>query len=143
MIQLSIGFPDPNTEVEIIRQHGKENAWADFAPVIPYRELLSWQHMVDEITIHEEVLDYIVQCVRQTRFHPDVHICASPRSGIKVSRLARALALLRGKNYVDIDLIKEIFIPAMAHRIVMQDSSEKSEDFLLHVLDTVPVAASR
>lgn len=142
MIQLSVGFPDPETEVEIIKQHGRDNAWSDFGPVIPYRELLSWQKMVDQVTIRDEILEYIVQCVRQTRFHPDVHICASPRSGIKVSRLARALALLRGRNYVDIDLIKEIFLPAMAHRIIMQDSSEKSEDFLLHVLDTVPIASS-
>ena len=143
MIQISIGFPEPGMEAEIIKQHGREDAWKEFSPVIPYQELLAWQRHVDEVTISEEIIHYIVACVRETRHNPDVHICASPRSGIKLSRLARALALIRGNDYVDIDLVKEIFLPAMAHRIVMQDSSEKSEDFLTSVLDTVPVEASR
>lgn len=143
MIQISIGFPEPDVEAEIIKQHGREDAWKGFSPVIPYQELLAWQQHVDDVTIREEVIRYIVACVRETRFNPDVHICASPRSGIKLSRLARALALIRGNDYVDIDLVKEIFLPAMAHRLVMQDSSEKSEDFLTSVLDTVPVEQSR
>jgi MoxR-like ATPase len=142
MIQLSIGFPEPEVESSIIKQHGQSDAWEDFGPVIPYQDLLDWQKLVDEVTISDEVIRYIVACIGQTRGHPDVHMCASPRAGIKVSRMARALALLRGRNYVDIDLVKEIFIPSMAHRIIMQDSSQKSEDFLMHILDTVPVEQS-
>ncbi len=143
MIRISLGFPESDVEAEIIKQHGREDGWSDFFPVLPYQELLGWQKLVDRVTIGEEIISYIVSCVRQTRVHPDVHMCASPRAGIKVARLARALALLRGRNYVDIDLIKEIFLPAMAHRIIMHDSSEKSEDLLENILDTVPVEAAR
>ncbi|NIQ18261.1 MAG: hypothetical protein GTN43_05630, partial [Candidatus Aenigmarchaeota archaeon] len=61
------------------------------------------------MSIHQDIIDYIVACVRQTRFHPDVHTGASPRTGVKLSRLARALALVRGENFVSIDIVKEIF----------------------------------
>ncbi|RKX76798.1 MAG: hypothetical protein DRP87_10890 [Spirochaetes bacterium] len=139
MLQISMGFPEPEIEAEIIKKHGREDAWDDFGPVIPAHKLLEWQRMVDEIEIHNDVIDYIVACVRKTRFNQEIMMGASPRSGIKVSRLARALALVRGTGYVNIDLVKEIFIPAVAHRLVMQDSSKSAGDLLRKVLDSVPV----
>ncbi|MEW5814843.1 MAG: MoxR family ATPase [Spirochaetota bacterium] len=143
MVQVSIGFPEPHTEAEIIKKHGKENAWSSFGPVISSKELLQWQYLVDRITIKQEVIDYIVACIRKTRFNPEINMGASPRAGIKVSRLARALALVRGIDYVNIDLIKEIFIPVVAHRLIMQDSTALASAFLKDVLDTVPVESFR
>jgi MoxR-like ATPase len=143
MIQISIGFPGEEMEAEIIAMHGKENAWAGFKPVIQHTDLLRWQHEVDEVEIHPDVITYIVSCIRQTRNNPEVEICASPRAGIKVSRLARALALVRGEPFVSIDLVKEIFVPSVAHRLVMQDTTVPVEDFLRHVLETVPVEKRR
>lgn len=139
MIQISVGFPDAEVEADIISMHGRENAWAGFKPVIRYTELLRWQREVDDVEIHPDVINYIVRCIRQTRNNPEVDICASPRAGIKVSRLARALALVRGESYVSIDLVKEIFIPSVAHRLVMQDTSQSVGDFLADVMETVPV----
>jgi MoxR-like ATPase len=143
MIQISIGFPTSDTEAQIIAMHGQDNAWESFKPVISPEELLKWQQLVDRVEIHPDIIEYIVACVRRTRDNPEVHMCLSPRSGIKISRLARALALIRGMDYVPIDLVKEIFIPAMAHRIVMQDSTRSAADFLLEVLDSVPVEKRR
>ena len=143
MIQISLVFPNAELESDIIKMHGRNDAWKSFGPVIGYKELLSWQNLVDSVEIHPDVVGYIVSCIRRTRNNPEVSICASPRAGIKVSRLARALALVRGENYVPIDLVKEIFIPSVAHRLVMQDSTQSGEEFLQDVLDSVPVEAGR
>jgi MoxR-like ATPase len=70
-----------------------------------------------------------------------VLVGATPRSGVKVSRLARALAMIRGEDFVSIDLIKEIFIPAVSHRLTMHDPSVSKEEFLGDILDRVPVEA--
>ena len=95
MVQLSMGYPLPRDEAEIIKQHSRNDGWKDFKPVVDSRQLLEWQQKVDQVTIHQDVVDYIVYCVRQTRSHAEVLMGASPRTGVKVSRLCRALALLR------------------------------------------------
>ena len=139
MIQLSMGFPDPEMEANIVKQHGRDDGWSGFKPVIPAAEMREWQHLVDEVEIHSDVIDYVVACVRETRHHADVLVGATPRSGVKVSRLARALAMIRGEDYVSVDLIKEIFIPAVSHRLSMQDPTQSKEEFLGGILDRVPV----
>jgi MoxR-like ATPase len=142
MIQISLGFPNADDEASIIRQHGRDDAWSGFSSVIGSGELVSWHALVDEVQIDEEIVDYIVECVRQTRTHPDVQLGASPRTGVKVSRLARALAMLRGEDYVTIDLVKEIMIPAVAHRLLMQDPSQSPIPVIEEILTKVPVDRS-
>ncbi len=139
MIQLSMGYPDADDEAEIIKKHGRDDAWARFAAVIDAVQLHEWKSYVDLVSIHEDIVDYIVACVRETRNHPDVSVGASPRTGVKVSRLARALALIRGMSYVTIDLVKEIFPVAVTHRLIMRDPSLSAEQVVRSILDSVPV----
>lgn len=139
MVQLSMGYPLAHDEAEIIKQHSRNDGWKDFKPVVDSRQLLEWQQKVDQVTIHQDVVDYIVYCVRQTRSHAEVLMGASPRTGVKVSRLCRALALLRSADYVSIDLVKEIFLPAVCHRVIMKDSSLTAESILKEILLTTPV----
>jgi MoxR-like ATPase len=116
MVQLSMGYPNADDEAQIIRQHGRDDGWARFAPVVSSEEIRAWQSCLDGVSIHPDIVDYVVACLRQTRQNPEILMGASPRTGVKVSRLARALALLRGQDYVTIDLVKEIFLPAVARR---------------------------
>lgn len=121
MIQISMGYPAHNEEVDILMKHGKDDSWKGFGPVVEVGELMAWQKLVDSVTITRDVVNYIVSLTRATRVHPGVVTGASPRAGIKLSRMARALALSRGLNYVDIDLIKEISVPALSHRLELED----------------------
>ncbi len=143
MVQLSLGYPSDDDEERIVHQHGRDDSWSGFAPVVAQERLNQWQTMVDSITIHEEVISYLVTLIRQTRGHPAIETGASPRTGVKVSRLARALALVRGDNWVSVDLIKEIFGPAVAHRMIMQDPATPAAGVLEEILDTVPVDGRR
>ncbi|MFP4564090.1 MAG: AAA family ATPase [Spirochaetia bacterium] len=142
-IQISLGIPEAEVESEIIQKHGREDAWRGFGPVISYRELLEWQGLVDDVEIHPDVISYIVEIMRRTRNNPEVSIGASPRAGIKVSRLARALALIRGDAYVSIDLVKEILVPAVAHRLVLNDSTRDVAGFVSGLVESVPVDIRR
>lgn len=139
MLKLSIGFPDPQTESEIILQHGQEDAWKNFGPIIKANDLIAWRKIVDQIAIHRDIVDYMVQLIQKTRNHPEFVEGASPRTGVKVSRLSRALALVRGYDYVTIDLVKEIFIPAVAHRLELKDAGGDAEAVLREIMDSVPV----
>jgi MoxR-like ATPase len=143
MIRLSLGYPSAEEEKNIINQHGKIDAWDSFQSVIDSTDLIRWKKMVDEIQMHPDITSYIVNCVRFTRLHPDIEVPASPRAGVRISRLARSLALCRGMDYVSIDIIKEIFIHAMAHRIITRDPSIPPEAPLTSILNSVPVEPKR
>jgi MoxR-like ATPase len=139
MLRLSLGYPSEEDEKAIIEKHGRMDAWQGFESIIDSGDLISWKKMVDTIQIHPDVVSYIVACVRQTRLHPDIESPASPRAGVRISRLVRSLALCRGLDYVPIDFVKETFIPAMAHRVMTRDPSIPPEAPLQNILDTVPV----
>jgi MoxR-like ATPase len=139
MIRLSLGYPSAEDELEIIGRHGRMDAWDNFESVIDSADLIRWKKMVDEVHMHPDVSSYIVECVRRTRTHPDIETGASPRAGVRISRLVRSLALCRGLDYVPIDFVKECFISAMAHRIVTRDPSIPPEAPLENILNSVPV----
>jgi MoxR-like ATPase len=143
MIRLSLGYPSEKDEKEIINRHGRIDAWNNFESVIDSGDLIRWRKMVDEVQMHDDVTSYIVNCVRATRVHPDIETPASPRAGVRISRLARSLALCRGMDYVPVDLVKEVFIHAMAHRIITRDPSIPPEAPLESILKTVPVEPRR
>lgn len=143
MIQLSMGYPPIESEIGIVRQHGQSDSWKDFGQVVRSDDLLKWKAMVDYVYINEEVVSYIVSCVRRTREHSDVLVGASPRTGVKVSRLARALSLIRGFDYTTIDTVKEIFPAAVTHRIVMKNSAQDALEVIEEVMDSTPVEAGR
>jgi MoxR-like ATPase len=142
MIQLSMGFPSLEDEAAIVRQHGREDGWKDFKPVVESHDLIQWQDLVDQVAIDDDVVHYIVSCVRKTRHHPEILMGASPRTGVKISRLIRALALVRGRHFVDIDLVKEIFVTAVAHRLTLQDPEQPASEVLDKILKQVPVEKS-
>ena len=143
MIRLSLGYPSAEDETAIINKHGKIDAWDNFKSVIDSSDLIRWKKMVDEVQIHPDVVSYIVNCVRLTRTHPDIETPASPRAGVRISRLARSLAMCRGMDYVPVDIIKEIFISAMAHRIITRDPSIPPEAPLQNILNSAPVESKK
>jgi MoxR-like ATPase len=139
MIRLSLGYPSAEDEREIMNRHGKMDAWDSFESVIDSADLIRWKKMVDEVHMDSGVSSYIVDCVRATRGHPDIESGASPRAGVRISRLVRSLALCRGLDYVPVDFVKESFIPAMAHRIITRDPAIPPEAPLESILNSVPV----
>ena len=143
MVQLSMGYPNPESERDIVAQHGRTDGWRGFSPVVSASELLRWKELVDEVYIDPDVIRYIVECVRATREHPDVLVGASPRTGVKVSRLARAVALIRGETYVTIDTVKEILAAAVTHRLVMKNAAQDSREVVEHVLERTPAEVLR
>jgi len=143
MLRLSLGYPSEEDERAIIAKHGRMDAWDGFQSIIDSGDLISWKKMVDQVQMHPDVGAYIVSCIRQTRSHPDIESPASPRAGVRISRLVRSMALCRGLDYVPIDLVKECFIPSMAHRIITRDPSIPPEAPLQHILDTMPVESRK
>jgi MoxR-like ATPase len=143
MVQLSLGYPHAEAEGDIIKMHSRKDAWSNFSQVVGSREILGWQSAVDKVTMQQEVVDYVVATVRATRSYDEVDTGASPRTGVELSRFARALALVRGQDYVSIDLVKEVYRPVVSHRVIMKDPGQSNDGVLDEILDTVPVDGQR
>jgi len=137
MTQISLGYPDHDREIEILLQHGMENSWEGFGPVVDVKEIFAWQKLCDLVTADRKVVDYIVQVIRKTRGFPGIVTGASPRAGIKLLRLSRALALVRGMNYITIDLVKELVKPCLSHRIELDDTAQSPDAVLDAILKEV------
>ncbi|MBX7057053.1 MAG: MoxR family ATPase [Leptospirales bacterium] len=137
MVQLSMGYPPEEEEINIVKKHGQEDSWTGFAAVADVNELMAWQKLVDSVTINNDVIRYIVQLVRKTRGYPGIITGCSPRSGIKLARIVRALALVRGMNYATIDLVKEIAPATLCHRLELEDPALSPQDALARILKEV------
>jgi len=139
MIQLSMGYPQHEDEKRIINQHGQQDSWEGFGPVMDVEELIQLRSQVDRMPLHDDVVEYIVSLLQATRNHPRIETGASPRSGVKLSRMARALAIVRGQEYVTLDTIKEIAPVALAHRLIPYDPDTKTTQVIQDILENIKV----
>ncbi|HEY0805001.1 MAG TPA: MoxR family ATPase, partial [Pseudonocardiaceae bacterium] len=83
-------------------------------------DLLAMRESVERVTVHDDVLRYVVSLATATRQHPQVAVGASPRSELDLVQLARARALLLGRDYVIPEDVKSLAVPTMSHRISLR-----------------------
>ncbi|MGO9033246.1 AAA family ATPase [Mycobacterium sp.] len=88
--------------------------------VVDAHDLLVMRESVEQVSVHEDVLHYVVSLAAASRHHPQVAVGASPRAELDLVQLARARALLLGRDYVIPEDIKALATPAVAHRITLR-----------------------
>jgi MoxR-like ATPase len=115
--------------------------------VVDADELLAMRESVEQVTVHEDVLRYVVSLATATRQHPQVAVGASPRAELDLVQLARARALLMGRDYVIPEDIKALAVPATAHRIALRPEmwvrQVRSSDIVEELLRRLPVPRAR
>jgi len=116
-----VGYPSPEEEVEILKRRiANRSDEYRVERVTTAREVLEIQSAVEDVYVDDSVLEYIVAVVRATREHLRVEVGASPRASVMLMKASRALALLRGRDYVTPDDVKELAPDVLAHRIVLK-----------------------
>lgn len=123
MMKLSLGYLDSEEkECEVLKRRiswQKDDPTEDIQPVITMEQILMIQEQVEKVYVDDNVLMYITRIIRKTRANSSVKIGASPRGGLALLKLARANALIEGRDYVVPDDVKFIAIDALAHRIIL------------------------
>ncbi len=123
MVRLSVGYPDLDAEKTIIRNRmHRKSSEIHIKSISSVEELREFQALCEEVYVDESIVDYIVRIVQKTRKHPRVQLGASPRGSLALLSLARANALLRGRDYVIPQDVKDFAIPALNHRIIVRTS---------------------
>jgi MoxR-like ATPase len=115
--------------------------------VVDARDLLAMRESVEQVTVHDDVLHYVVSLATATRQHPQVAVGASPRAELDLVQLARARALLLGRDYVIPEDVKTLAVPAMAHRITLRPEMwvrrVQGSDVVEELLRRLPVPRTR
>ena len=99
------------------------------------------------VSVHHDVLGYVVALANATRHHPQVVVGARPRAELDLVQLARARALLAGRDFVIPEDIKALAVPAVAHRISLRPEMWvrriRSDDVLAELLRRLPAPRAR
>jgi len=125
-LRFGLGYVTPEQEVEMLAAQGHSHPIAGIAPVATLDEVLQARRAVTQVRISEAVRRYIVGIVGATRKRGPIRLGASPRASLALQRLSQALALIDGDDFVTPDHVREIAVPALAHRITLDSHSQFS-----------------
>ena len=147
MIKLTMGYPDIKSEIEILKGKQKRVPLDEIKPVATKEDILIMQDLVEKIYIHEKIYEYIVTLMSKTRNHPLIDLGVSPRGSVALTKLAKATAFLKNRDYVIPNDVQEIFKDVTIHRIILNTkariSNASEEKILLDILNSVSIPGTR
>ena len=151
LLRLSMGYPATDEEEAAILQRragwAKDDPTADLQPVM---DLEAFQELVNRVEtgvrVSSEVMLYISRIVRAVRQHPQVRVGPSPRGTLALFKLSKAMAMMRGRDFVVPDDVKIFTVEALAHRTILKIedvlSGAQADRAVREAVSTVPVPAA-
>ena len=143
-LRIRIGYLTESDERDMLQQRLNQGSTApEVQQVLDAQGLLEMRESVEQVTVHPDVLGYVVAIANASRRHPQVEVGASPRAELDLMQLSRAGALLSGRDFVIPEDVKDLAIAALAHRISLRPAMWvrriSSEQVLSELLRQLPV----
>ena len=123
LVRLTIGYPDYESEIELIRDRQRENPLDSVRQVSSLADVLAMRDAVRAVHMDDEIVSYITRLAAASREHPALLLGISPRGALSVSRMSKALACLRGRDYVIPEDVRDIFPDVCAHRVLLSQKA--------------------
>ena len=147
-VRLELRYLSEQDEASMLRRRlDRGSAEPTVNQVVDAHDLLAMREAVEQVSVHDDVLHYVVSLAAATRHHPQVAVGASPRAELDLVQLARARALLLGRDYVIPEDIKALATPAVAHRITLRPEmwvrKIQGSDIVEELLRRLPVPRTR
>ena len=137
MVRIQLGYPSLDDEISIIDRQRVHHPIESLGAVASSDEVNEAQEAVKTVFVHDQVRRYIVSLVHATRTHGDAALGASPRASLALFRACQALALLRGRDYVIPDDVKELAVTVMGHRVIVTPSARMKRVERSHIVEEV------
>ncbi len=147
LLRVSFGYPDHGEEWEVLRRRmSRRREEAEIKPVVDAATLRAMQAALEDVVVEDSVGRYIVALTAATREHASVLVGASPRGSLALLLLARVRAVMAGRDYVVPEDVKDVAVPALAHRITLRPEMwlrRVDPSFVVaEVLEATPAPAS-
>lgn len=147
LIKMSIGYPSPEAEMEILDPEAGGETLAQLKPVVRAQEIANMIHAASQVRMVDPLKMYLVEIARASRHHRGLRFGLSPRATVQLARATRALAASRGRDYATPDDVKELALPVLAHRLsVRHDQASQgvtAADIVSEIMASVPVPSGR
>ena len=143
LLRVSVGYPSREDELGVLERRRERRAdEIRLDAIVDGQALLGMQQALESVHVSASVGFYIVDVVRATRDAPSVQVGASPRGTLAILKLARAKAVLGGRDFVTPDDVKAVAVHALAHRLSLKPElwvqRVSAEDVVRERLETVP-----
>ena len=141
MIKISMGYPDFESQISILRDRHRENPLDKIQPVVNIAGLQQLIQEASAVEVMDSIYEYVTKLTQATREHPQIALGVSPRGALAVCRMAKAYAYLHGRNFVVPEDVVAVFTDTCAHRLVLATKArmmeEKPETILCAIIDSV------
>ena len=126
-MRLHIGYPERLIEKEILKGEDPLKKVKTINPILSREDILLIIEKAEKCYISEEIIDYILDIVQLSREHPSVLTGISTRGARHLLNVAKALAYIRGRDFVIPDDVKELSIAVLSHRIIVKEEVSAEE----------------
>jgi len=144
VVKTALGYPDRDGEIELLRRRaGRTEQSPSIQPHLSEEAVLDLRQVPESVHVDEDLLTYVAELTRATRRDRRVEIGVSPRGTQRLFEMARAMAVIRGRDFVTPDDVKGVSQSVLAHRLVLTPDATVSDvdkaDVIDEVLDRVEV----
>ena len=137
MVKLTIGYPDRESEIEILKERQGQNPLDDINIISDKNEIIVMQEIVQDVFVHDSIYEYIALLAEKTRENPLVNLGISPRASLALMNMMKATAFLCGRNYVIPEDLQYIFKDVAAHRMVLKPKARINNVTVDNLLDEI------
>ena len=128
LFKIVITYPAMAEEVDILRGHHQRRNLADaldaVGAVLSADQLATLRGQVHQVHVEDKLFDYIAQIVQATRANKSLYLGASPRASVALLNSAKALATLRGRDFITPEDVQELAAPVLRHRVLLTPERE-------------------
>jgi MoxR-like ATPase len=137
LMRIRIGYPETEDEISVVAREDGHEAMAALAPVASVAELRAAQDATRAVTVHHDVVAYIVELADRTRSTPEIRLGVSPRGAQALHRACRARAVVFGRDYATPDDVRALAGPVFAHRMIARGGDGAADALLAELLGAV------
>lgn len=139
LMRLSLGYPAPSAERELLRGQDRRSLLATLDPVLDAATLCQLQAQVDTVHVADPLLDYIQALLKYSRRDVEFVHGLSPRAGMGLLRAARAWALVNGRGHVVPEDVQRVLPKVVTHRLQALDRAAPASRLVTRLLEAVPI----
>ena len=142
LMKTTVGYPSYDDEIIILQNRiARKKQDFNLKQILSANELANLQKEVENVTISQPIIEYIVKLVSETRNNPKISVGSSPRGSLGLLSASKSWAYINGRNFVNPQDVQDVFIPVMAHRIILRSgdliTGITSESVLDEILEKI------
>jgi MoxR-like ATPase len=147
LMKTAVGYPDRSSTVELLMNASVRDRAALVEPIITATTVAQMSELADRVHIDPAVVGYVSQIAEESRRHPQVKLGLSPRGCLALVRTAKTFALADGRDHVVPDDIKDLAVPVLCHRLLLDAEAQFNgvtvEQVISQLLDDIAPPAER